>query len=65
MSLARHQIKRRPMTANQWSLRPASGQELKTFLQENERMCPYLQAIQSIVREMESTIMYAGSHDCL
>ena len=39
-----------------------SGQALKTFVQENERMRPYLQAIKSMVREMEAMTVSARSH---
>jgi hypothetical protein len=62
MRLARHQMKRRPIAADDSepvvpvTLREArgAGQALKTFVQENERMRPYLQAIESMVREMEA-----------
>ena len=39
-----------------------AGQALKTFVQENERMRPYLQAIESMVREMEAMTVSARSH---
>jgi hypothetical protein len=50
----------------------ALGQVVKIFLQENqgcERMCPYLSAIKSLVREMEAMTVFARTqpsdmHDC-
>ena len=39
-----------------------AGQALKTFVQENERMRPYLQTIESMVREMEAMTVSARSH---
>ncbi len=44
------------------TLREARGsaQALKTFVQEDERMCPYLQAIESMVREVESMTVCTG-----
>ena len=39
-----------------------AGQALKTFVQENERMRPHLQAIESMVREMEAMTVSAGCH---
>ena len=48
-----------PMT-----LREARGsaQALKTFVQENEHMRPYIQAIESMVRQMEAMTVSARSH---
>ena len=40
------------------------GQELKFFVQENERMRPYLSAMESMVREMEAMTVSARTHQC-
>ena len=46
------------------TLREARGaaQTLKTFVQENERMRPFLQAVEKMVREMEAMTVSARSH---
>ena len=36
-----------------------AGQAIKTFVQDNERMRPYLQTIESMVREMEAMTVSA------
>jgi hypothetical protein len=39
-----------------------SGQALKIFFQGNVRMRPYLQTIESMVREMEASTVSSRSH---
>ena len=46
------------------TLREARGaaQAVKTFVQENERMRPFLQTVEKMVREMEAMTVSARSH---
>ena len=41
-----------------------AAQTLKTFVQENARMRPFLQAVEKMVREMEAMTVSARSHQC-